>query len=90
ILEGTKALSADKPRSVNEGEKAKKAFTLMKLEEEIKTFDIRQRNSAVTIIDGPQRIRGLAGSGKTVVLAMKAAHIHMEYPEKKILFTFFY
>lgn len=89
ILEGTKALSADKPRSVNEGEKAKKAFTLMKLEEEIKTFDIRQRNSAVTIIDGPQRIRGLAGSGKTVVLAMKAAHIHMEYPEKKILFTFF-
>lgn len=89
ILEGTKALSSDQQRNVDEGDKTTKAFTLMKLEEEIKTFDIRQRNSAVTIIDGPQRIRGLAGSGKTVVLAMKAAHIHMEYPEKKILFTFF-
>jgi len=89
ILEGTKALSSDNQRNVEDGKKATKAFTLMKLEEEIKTFDIRQRNSAVTIIDGPQRIRGLAGSGKTVVLAMKAAHIHMEYPEKKILLTFF-
>ncbi|MCH4303316.1 MULTISPECIES: DEAD/DEAH box helicase [Enterobacter cloacae complex] len=89
ILEGTKALSSDNQRNVDEDGKSTKAFTLMKLEEEIKTFDIRQRNSAVTIIDGPQRIRGLAGSGKTVVLAMKAAHIHMEYPEKKILFTFF-
>ncbi|MGY3852317.1 DEAD/DEAH box helicase [Aeromonas aquatilis] len=89
ILEGTKALTSDTQRNVDEDEKATKAFTLMKLEEEIKVFDIRQRNSAVTIIDGPQRIRGLAGSGKTVVLAMKAAHIHMEYPEKKILFTFF-
>jgi superfamily I DNA and RNA helicase len=89
ILEGTKALSSDKQRKVDDDAKATKAFTLMKLEDEIKNFDIRQRNSAVTIIDGPQRIRGLAGSGKTVVLAMKAAHIHMEYPEKKILFTFF-
>ncbi|NDM57585.1 hypothetical protein GY108_30595, partial [Klebsiella pneumoniae] len=40
-------------------------------------------------IDGPQRIRGLAGSGKTVILAMKAAHLHMTRPNDKILVTFF-
>ncbi|OEE76717.1 DEAD/DEAH box helicase [Vibrio genomosp. F6] len=89
ILEGTKALSSDSQRLVEISEASTKAYTLMKLEDEIKNFDISQRNSAVSIIDGPQRIRGLAGSGKTVVLAMKAAHIHMEEPDKKILFTFF-
>ncbi|MCG9665815.1 ATP-binding domain-containing protein [Vibrio mediterranei] len=89
ILEGTKALSSDLQRSVSESDESSKAYTLMKLEEEIKNFDIAQRNSAVSIIEGPQRIRGLAGSGKTVVLAMKAAHIHMEEPDKKILFTFY-
>ena len=42
----------------------------------------------IQIAPGPQRIRGLAGTGKTVVLAMKAANIHLRYPDKKILFTF--
>ena len=89
IIEGTKALSTGGQRSFDISQGVTKAFTLAKLEEEIKNFDFNQRNSAVSIIDGPQRIRGLAGSGKTVVLAMKAAHIHMEEPDKKILFTFY-
>lgn len=89
ILEGTKALSSELQRNIEDSDESTKAYTLMKLEEEIKNFDIAQRNSAVSIIDGPQRIRGLAGSGKTVVLAMKAAHIHMEEPDKKVLFTFY-
>jgi len=35
-----------------------------------------------------QRIRGLAGSGKTIVLALKAAYLHAQHPEWKIAITF--
>ena len=40
-------------------------------------------------IDAPQRIRGLAGSGKTIILAYKAALFHARYPQSKILYTFY-
>lgn len=39
-------------------------------------------------VAGPQRIRGLAGSGKTIILAMKVAHLHLIKPDEKILVTF--
>src|SRR6266513_1666532 len=58
------------------------------LEKEIALLDQDQHKVAVQMAPGPQRIRGLAGTGKTVVLAMKAANIHLHYPKKKILFTF--
>lgn len=58
------------------------------LEKEIALLDSEQHRVAVQMAPGPQRIRGLAGTGKTIVLAMKAANIHRRYPEKKILFTF--
>ena len=35
-----------------------------------------------------QRIRGLAGSGKTIVLALKAAYLHAQHPEWRIAVTF--
>lgn len=54
----------------------------------IALFDDEQQKAALQIAPGPQRIRGLAGTGKTVLLAMKAANIHLRYPDKKILFTF--
>lgn len=38
--------------------------------------------------DSPQRIRGIAGSGKTVVMALKAAKLHKENPDAKIAVTF--
>lgn len=37
---------------------------------------------------GPQRIRGLAGSGKTIVLALKAAYLHAKEPQWRIVLTF--
>jgi len=40
-------------------------------------------------LDGPQRIRGLAGSGKTVILTMKAALIHLQNPNNEILYTYY-
>ncbi|NWJ96237.1 MAG: ATP-binding domain-containing protein [Chloroflexi bacterium] len=58
------------------------------LDREIAYLDDEQEKVAIQIPPGPQRIRGLAGTGKTVLLAMKAANIHHHYPNKKILFTF--
>ena len=65
-----------------------RAASIAKLEEETNRFDLAQREGYLTEFDGPQRIRGLAGSGKTVVLAMKAAITHLRHPEAKIAFTF--
>ncbi|MGN6366774.1 MAG: DEAD/DEAH box helicase [Phycisphaerae bacterium] len=58
------------------------------LERDIALLDDQQSKVAIQIPPGPQRIRGLAGTGKTVLLAMKAANIHSHYPDKRILFTF--
>jgi superfamily I DNA and RNA helicase len=89
ILEGTKALVSNTSRILEQGDNSSKAYILSKLEAEIKNFDFEQRSSAISMVDGPQRIRGLAGSGKTIVLAMKAANLHLNNPTKKILITFY-
>jgi superfamily I DNA and RNA helicase len=58
------------------------------LEREIALLDADQEKAAMQLPPGPQRIRGLAGTGKTVLLAMKAAQIHLRFPDRRILFTF--
>src|SRR5262249_11551719 len=58
------------------------------VEAAITIFDQQQKYGMMGKIAGPQRIRGLAGSGKTVVLAMKAAQMHLQYPEARIAYTF--
>lgn len=55
----------------------------------IATFDNEQLKASLTITDKCERIRGLAGSGKTVLLAMKAAKLHNKFPNKKIAFIFY-
>ncbi|MEE4692107.1 ATP-binding domain-containing protein [Pseudomonas alliivorans] len=89
IIEGSKALSKPSRRIKISDDPSTKLNILIELEKEVSNFDIDQRKIAISLINGPQRIRGLAGSGKTVVLAMKAAHIHLQHPDKKILFTFY-
>lgn len=89
IIEGSKALSKGTKRTRRSEDPKSKLNILINLEREISNFDIDQRKIAISLINGPQRIRGLAGSGKTVVLAMKAAHIHLQHPNRKILFTFY-
>lgn len=58
-------------------------------EQKISQFDREQMKASNTITDKSERIRGLAGSGKTVLLAMKAARLHKRYPNKKIAFVFY-
>lgn len=56
---------------------------------QIANFDNMQMKASLTITDESERIRGLAGTGKTVVLAIKAAKLHKLYPDKKIAFVFY-
>ena len=46
---------------------------LIKLEDSIANLDKQQSAAVIETVEGVQRIRGLAGSGKTIVLALKAA-----------------
>ncbi|MER8073710.1 ATP-binding domain-containing protein [Streptomyces sp. NPDC094034] len=58
------------------------------IERGIANLDQWQKAAAIETPEGPQRIRGLAGSGKTVVLALKAAYLHTQHPEWHIAVTF--
>lgn len=61
---------------------------LRSLEDSIANLDNRQSRAVIETVDGVQRIRGLAGSGKTIVLALKAAYLHAQHPDWKIAITF--
>jgi superfamily I DNA and RNA helicase len=61
---------------------------LKSLEDSIATLDALQRKAVIETVDGVQRIRGLAGSGKTIVLALKAAYLHAQHPNWRIAVTF--
>jgi superfamily I DNA and RNA helicase len=89
ILEGAKALARPIRRVISDPSHQLLGMSLRRLEEEIASFDARQRQVALTMIGGPQRIRGLAGSGKTVILAMKAALAHLDDPDARILVTYY-
>ena len=60
---------------------------LKKLEDAIATLDNRQSHAVIKTVAGVQRIRGLAGSGKTIV-ALKAAYLHARRPDWQIAVTF--
>ena len=59
-----------------------------RLEETIANLDNQQETAIIEYHDGLQRIRGLAGSGKTIVLALKAAYLHAINPDWNIVVTF--
>lgn len=88
-LEATDAIIKPKAREINIENKNSKSYVLSKLEADIARFDDMQRVAALSMLDGPQRIRGLAGTGKTIILCMKAAMLHYRYPDKQILYTFY-
>ena len=66
-----------------------KGWIIKEIEKEIANLDEWQKKAALEVPNGPQRIRGLAGTGKTIVLALKAAYLHTQYPDWNILVTFY-
>jgi superfamily I DNA and RNA helicase len=65
-----------------------KGTKLKALEDSIANLDSQQSAAVVETYQGVQRIRGLAGSGKTIVLALKVAYLHARHPEWLIAVTF--
>jgi superfamily I DNA and RNA helicase len=88
VVEGAKALARAQKRVIDDPKKQHLAAALSFLEAEIANFDQKQRRAALVTVIGPQRIRGLAGSGKTIIIAMKAAHLHLTRPDENILVAF--
>lgn len=88
ILEGSKGLIRPKNRIVDNDKGKTKGKLLNHLEMHIARFDLEQKRAALQILDDAQRIRGLAGSGKTIILAMKVAQIHLTQPDAHILYTY--
>lgn len=86
-IEGSIHLRNKKEREITKA--LSKGDILNIIQNQHSAFDIEQKKAALNIIDSPQRIRGLAGSGKTIILAMKAALYHLQNPEAEILYTYF-
>ena len=88
IIDSSNVIIRPKERSISVGDKTSKAYILKEMEAIIAKFDDKQKYAALSQLNGPQRIRGLAGSGKTIILCMKAAILHYRNPNLKILYTF--
>lgn len=85
-IEGSKGMIRTKTRNITDDKS--KGAAVKGLEAQIASFDKTQKHGFIPALHGIERIRGLAGSGKTIVLAMKAALMHLREPEARILYTF--
>lgn len=87
-LQSVSTIKPRKKRSLVKGSSTRGAI-LKEIEKNIANLDRWQRQGAIETPEGPQRIRGLAGAGKTIVLALKAAYLHAQHPDWTIGVTFY-
>jgi superfamily I DNA and RNA helicase len=88
VLRGS--LPSRPPRDIPTGTSSNNPIRVIQsIESKLKTLDQQQQSIASEVPDGPQRLRGLAGTGKTVLLAKRVAKIHASHPDWKIAFVFF-
>ncbi len=65
-----------------------RGMKIKSLEDSIANLDSQQSAAVVETFEGVQRIRGLAGCGKTIVLALKVAYLHASHRDWSIAVTF--
>ncbi|MGK7957879.1 MAG: DEAD/DEAH box helicase [Crocosphaera sp.] len=87
VIQAITTISKKNPRSYVNRENSRGA-KLKKIEESIANLDATQNAAVLETVEGVQRIRGLAGSGKTIVLALKVAYLHAKRPDWNIAVTF--
>jgi superfamily I DNA and RNA helicase len=66
-----------------------KGMILQELRGHLYLLDLKQEKIGKQIPPGVQRIRGIAGTGKTVLLCQKAANMHLKHPDWTIALVFF-
>jgi superfamily I DNA and RNA helicase len=86
VIQSVVKLNGDNKRKITKPDS--RGAKVKKLEETLANLDKMQEEAVIQFVDGPQRIRGLAGSGKTIVLALKAAYLHVLHPDWDICITF--
>lgn len=87
VIQAMTSIRKRKQRSYVQQENSRGA-KLQKLEDSIANLDKNQSAAVIETVEGVQRIRGLAGSGKTIVLALKVAYLHAKHPDWDIAITF--
>lgn len=88
VLGGT--LPAKPPREIpTDTPTQSPLLAIREVESSLKILDNDQKKIAFEIPDGPQRLRGLAGTGKTVLLAKRLAKMHIANPAWNIGLVFF-
>lgn len=65
-----------------------KAFAINEMKKLIEKYDSAQMEAILSDTTGIQRIRGMAGSGKTIILARKAVELHTAHPDWDIVVTY--
>ena len=88
VLGGT--LPAKPPRQIpTDTPTESPLFAIREVESNLKVLDNNQKKIAFEVPDGAQRLRGLAGTGKTVLLAKRLAKMHLAHPTWDIGLVFF-
>lgn len=87
VIQAITSIRKRKQRSYVQREDSRGA-KLSRLEDSIANLDRNQSAAVIETVEGVQRIRGLAGSGKTIILALKVAYLHAKHPDWNIAVTF--
>ncbi|HLO50653.1 MAG TPA: ATP-binding domain-containing protein [Kamptonema sp.] len=77
------------PRVLQSTNSKTRSSVIATLQDRLYELDFQQEHLGKEIPPGFQRMRGIAGSGKTVLLCQKAAHIHLKHPDWDIALVFF-
>lgn len=76
------------PTVLSKGKK-RRSDVINVVRQQLYEMDLQQTNIGLQIPPGPQRIRGIAGSGKTVLLCQKAVNMYLNHPDWDIGLVFF-
>jgi superfamily I DNA and RNA helicase len=88
ILRGS--LTKEPPRTIPTGIDPDNPIRIIHfIESSTRVLDRRQQQIAYQVPDGPQRLRGLAGTGKTVLLTKRVAKMHAAHPDWNLCYVFF-
>lgn len=89
ILSGIQEAYGINNHSIREGvTEGTKAYAINQMAALVEKYGNSQMEAILSDIEGIQRIRGMAGSGKTIVLARKAAELHTAHPNWEIVVTY--